>query len=142
MENEIDLINNIAKKREAMDTLDAEKKRIFEEISLLQGELYEQMETKGIKSLSSNDYTATAVKPKLKAQVLLEHREELLRWIDDVRGRADLITHTIHPSTLAKYISEEVIPKGEEPPQYVNLFFEKVIRIRKKGAKNDTSEKE
>lgn len=137
MLNEIDIVNSIVKKRQVIDDMEIQRKLLSQDVESLEQELYDLMETKGVKSISSGDYTATAVKPQLRTKVLAEAKEELIKWVSDVKGRDDLITRSVHPSTLAKYISEEVLKNGEEPPAFIEMYFQKTIRIRKKGATNE-----
>lgn len=137
MQNEIEIVNAIIKRREAAEEMESQRKLLNQEAEALEQELYDLMETKGVKSISSGDYTATAVKPQLRTKVLAENKDQLIEWVSDVKGRDDLVTRSVHPSTLAKYLSEEVLAKGEEPPAFIDMYFQKTIRIRKKGASNE-----
>ena len=66
----------------------------------------------------------------LRAKVAEENREELYIWVDEECGRPDLIktVRSIHHKTLESFVTER-IDGGKPVPNYVNTYFQPVLKI-------------
>lgn len=129
---------------ETLDTVVTELRRLKDQKERLNDELTEtnkkithieqaklpsMMETAGITSFKVAGIGTVSVKNETFTYVPADNRENLYAALRE-QGHGDLISETVHPSTLNSFV-KECLAAGMEVPDEIKVTYAKVAKLRR-----------
>ncbi len=128
-----ELADQLKDTKERKKELEAEVKRLGEEIEWLDGELSDAMAEEECERFCRNGSTFY-LNSRLFASPIAGRKEELYQTLKD-QGYGEIVTETVNANTLASFVKEQMAENEEHLPDWlakvVNHYEKVSVGIRK-----------
>ena len=126
-----ELLDRVLSSRDTVSELEMKLSTAKKEKDSAEAELRELMELTEEMSFKTEDGILVSRKETLRVSTQPGMQQDVLKWVDEDKGRPDLIKRTIHHKTLQTFISG-LVKEGETVPvELIRTFFQPSIAIRR-----------
>ena len=131
--DEKELLLQLKEARRKCEDLKTQSVEANRELDGIETQIVDYLESKQASSTAKYDGIGyvTIEKPKLHASCNKENREQLVLYLVNYlrsNGYAEMVIETVGNKSLNTFV-KECIEKGMEIPEYVNHYFERVVKL-------------
>jgi len=127
--DEKELLLQLKEARRKCEDLKTQSVEANRELDGIETQIVDYLESKQASSTAKYDGIGyvTIEKPKLHASCNKESRDTLVNYLRS-NGYAEMVIETVGNKSLNTFV-KECIEKGMEIPEYVNHYFERVVKL-------------